>query len=141
MNQIQPVNAAGLPRVSYGRGHVLFERGDPAERIYLIHSGRVDIFVPPDNTFMVSLGAGEVVGEQAILSGGLRSARAVAATDIVCTELTTEALRDLLSHQSTLVRPVVEALLLELGLRNSIRAALNQTIHGDHEVIEGERSS
>lgn len=138
MNQIQAVNSAGLPRVSYGRGHVLFERGEAAERIYLIHSGRVDIFVPPHNTFMVSLGAGEVVGEQAILSDGLRSARAVAATDITCTELTTEALRDLLNHQSTLVKPVVEALLLELGLRNAVRAAMSQTVGGGQEVLGGE---
>jgi len=111
-----------LPSREYPAGHVLFRRGDPAEKAYLLLSGEVDIFLPPTTEAMARLGPGELLGEQAILSGGLRSATAVAAKAISCTEITTDSLRLLLSQQTTLIRPVIEALMLQLALENGLRS-------------------
>jgi CRP-like cAMP-binding protein len=111
-----------LPVREYTAGYVLFKRGDPADKAYLLVSGEVEIFMPPATDAVARLGPGELLGEQAILSGGLRSATAVAATDISCTEITTDSLRVILSQQRTLIRPVIESLMLQLALENSLRS-------------------
>jgi len=105
----------------YPVGTVLFERGDSADKFYLIHEGEVEVTTTPGDAFMARLGAGELLGEHAILSGGVRSGKAVVAADLVCTEIAASDLRALLNRQDTLIRPVVEALFLELALRNAIR--------------------
>lgn len=111
-----------LPSHDYPSGHVLFKRGDVADKSYLLISGEVEIFLPPSAEPVARLGSGELLGEQAILSGGLRSATAIAATPIRCSEITTDSLRALLGQQTTLICPVVEALLLQLALENSLRS-------------------
>jgi CRP-like cAMP-binding protein len=111
-----------LPSREYPAGYVLFKRGDPAEKAYLLLSGEVDIFLPPNQEPMARLGPGDLLGEQAILSGGLRSATAVAAKAISCTEITTDSLRSLLGQQTTLIRPVIESLMLQLALENTLRS-------------------
>ena len=72
------MNSPQFPSRHYAAGDVLFNRGDSADTFYVIQSGEVDLFVPPANTFLVRLSPGESFGEQAILSGGVRSAKAVA---------------------------------------------------------------
>ncbi|MEY2776269.1 MAG: hypothetical protein RLY30_367 [Pseudomonadota bacterium] len=113
---------SALPSREYPAGYVLFKRGDPADKAYLLISGEVEIFLPPSREPMARLGPGELLGEQAILSGGLRSATAVAVKAISCTEITTDSLRMLLGQQTTLIRPVIEALMLQLALENSLRS-------------------
>jgi CRP-like cAMP-binding protein len=113
-----------FPSKTYQVGDVLFTRGDAANTFYMIESGEVDLFVPPANTFLVRLGPGEAFGEQAILTGGIRSATAIAVTELTCVEMTAESLQDMIQSQKTLIRPAFEALLLQLYLQNSIRSAL-----------------
>lgn len=113
-----------FPIRRYQPGDVLFNRGDAADVFYVIQHGEVDFFVPPDNTFLVRLGVGASFGEQALLQGGVRSAKAVAATELVCTEITAKALQDSVLGQNTLIRPVLEALLMQLSLNNAVRSVL-----------------
>lgn len=56
----------------------------------------------------------------------MRSATAVAATDLVCTEVTAQGLQEIVRGQKTLLRPVLEALLLQMYLRNAITTALER---------------
>ncbi|MFM8574386.1 MAG: cyclic nucleotide-binding domain-containing protein [Limnohabitans sp.] len=78
----------------FAPGDVLFSRGDPATTLYTIESGEVDLFVPPGRTFLVRLGAGACLGEQALIAGGVRNATAVAVSEVVCQEMTAQALQD-----------------------------------------------
>ena len=69
---------ASSRRLSYARGEVVFHRGDPADTLHLIHTGRyaVRVTTPVGQvaTFAIH-GPGETFGEQALLtSGGHRSA-------------------------------------------------------------------
>ena len=105
---------------------MLFERGDPTLKLYLIQSGEVNLFTAPGRTFLVRLKPGEFFGEQALLAGGVRSATAVAASDLVCTEVTAQGLQEIVRGQKTLLRPVLEALLLQMYLRNAITTALER---------------
>ncbi len=120
------VNELQFPVRTYASGEVLFQRGDPALKLYLIQSGEVDLFTAPGHTFLARLKPGEFFGEQALLSGGVRSATAIAVTDLVCTEVTAQGLQDMVRSQKSLLRPVLEALLLQMYLRNAITSALER---------------
>lgn len=113
-----------FPTRSYAKGEVLFQRGDAADVFYVIQRGEVDFFVPPENTFLVRLGVGASFGEQALLRGGVRNATAIAVGELVCTEITAQALQESMLGQHTLIRPVLEALLMQLSLNNAVRSVL-----------------
>ncbi len=108
----------------FAPGDVLFSRGDPATTLYTIESGEVDLFVPPGRTFLVRLGAGACLGEQALISGGVRNATAVAVSEVVCHEMTAQALQESVLGETTLVRPVLEALLMQLSLVNAVHSVM-----------------
>lgn len=113
-----------LPSRQFGPGDVLFSRGDPATTLYTIESGEVDLFVPPGKTFLVRLGPGACLGEQALISGGVRNATAIAATAVNCNEMTAQALQESVLGNTTLVRPVLEALLMQLSLVNAVHSVM-----------------
>lgn len=118
------MSEAYFPIQSYKAGDVLFSRGEQANTFFMIESGEVDLFVPPANTFLVRLGPGEAFGEQAILTSGVRGATAIAVTDLICVQMTAESLQEIVQSQTSLIRPVLEALFLQLYLNNSIRSAI-----------------
>jgi len=68
-------------------GECLFHEGDPGDSAYLILSGSVDVVrsgADGRETLLASLGQGEVIGELAIIDGGVRSAtiRATETTEL-----------------------------------------------------------
>lgn len=65
----------------------------PADKAYVILEGEVDIKLPTGTT--IRLGAGDVVGEKAILEHKLRSATVVAATPLTVLHFTMESVREL----------------------------------------------
>ncbi len=69
-------------RRTFGRREVVFHRGDPADTLHLVHTGRfaVRIGTPLGDTVMLNLiGPGETFGEIALLDDGApRSATVVA---------------------------------------------------------------
>lgn len=109
-----------FPTGRYPAGHVLFERGDSASTFYMIESGQVDLDILGAPTRLARLGPGDSFGEQAILAGGVRSTRAVAASDLVCLEITADSLRQMLGNQRSFLSPVFEALLLQLYMQNTL---------------------
>jgi NTE family protein len=69
-------------RVRLPAGATIFAQGDSGDAMYVVESGLVDIFVGDDNepVRLMTLGPGEVVGEQSLLTGRPRSATAVTQT-------------------------------------------------------------
>jgi CRP-like cAMP-binding protein len=66
------------------RGDVIFKQGDPADTLFVIASGQVEIAVynaQGDLTPEVYLGAGQIIGEMGLVDAGTRSASAIAAED------------------------------------------------------------
>jgi CRP-like cAMP-binding protein len=74
---IQAVSALGRLE-EYGPGAVVVHQGDAGERLYIIKSGVLEVLAARadggDATPVAYLGAGEVVGELALLTGSPRSA-------------------------------------------------------------------
>ncbi len=72
--------AESLTPVSYGPGHVLMRKGEPGDHYVLISAGEVD--VSDGDRLLVTCGAGEGVGEIALLEQVPRTATVVARTDV-----------------------------------------------------------
>ncbi|HEY6969115.1 MAG TPA: DUF1003 domain-containing protein [Candidatus Angelobacter sp.] len=65
----------------FKQGELIFEFGDPGAEIYIVRSGRVEIYVENPDGEKVVLGEnehGDVIGELSFLDGGSRTATAVA---------------------------------------------------------------
>lgn len=101
---------AGLVQTSHEHGEVLFREGDPGDHLLLILEGRVRLSrltAAADELKLASLGAGEVVGEMAVLSPAPRSAAATAEGPTRVARLS----RDALLERLVLEDPVAGTLL------------------------------
>lgn len=86
------IEAAGT-RVTLPAGWSPIWERTPADKAYVVLSGEVSVRVKGKE--IARLGAGEIVGEAAILRRTLRSATIVAVTPLELLHLTAEAVRDL----------------------------------------------
>lgn len=85
--------------VSFSAGETLFDEGDPADAMYLVESGELEVRTSSgvdDDVVLAQLGAGSVVGEMSILEGDTkRSASVIALCDVQAFRLTREAFQKL----------------------------------------------
>ena len=70
---------AGAPTRSYKAGDVIFRRGDPADELFIVKSGKVEIRL--GNRLLDTLPELSIFGEMALIDRSPRSATVVAATD------------------------------------------------------------
>ena len=87
----QPVKPASERR--FESRQLLFQAGDPAERVYLVLKGRVKIYQVAENGKEIILdivGRGDIVGDMAIVEDGERTACAQALDDTVALSISWE---------------------------------------------------
>jgi CRP/FNR family transcriptional regulator, cyclic AMP receptor protein len=70
---------SSAPVRDYKAGDVIFREGDPAEELFIVKSGKVEIRL--GNRLLDTLPELSIFGEMALIDRGPRSATAVAATD------------------------------------------------------------
>ena len=70
---------AGAPTRSYKAGDVIFREGDPAQDLYIVKSGKVEVRL--GNRVLDTLPELSIFGEMALIDHSPRSATVVAATD------------------------------------------------------------
>jgi CRP-like cAMP-binding protein len=70
---------AGAPVRNFKAGDVIFKEGDPAEEMFVVQTGSVEIRL--GNRLLDTLPERSIFGEMALIDHGPRSATAVAATD------------------------------------------------------------
>lgn len=107
--------------IEYIDGGFLFKKKDKAENFYVLKSGEVQLFDPDDNKILTVLKPGSSFGEQAILEGGVRSLSAKAVGKVVCLAISAAALKQMLENSPGIIKPVFEALLLQLSMHNDLR--------------------
>ena len=73
------------PSVVYRKGEVIFERGDIADRMYVVAEGDVEIVI--GGTVMDTVGPEGIFGEMALISKEARSATARARSDCRVVEI------------------------------------------------------
>ncbi|PPD47403.1 MAG: cyclic nucleotide-binding protein [Methylobacter sp.] len=64
---------------SFSAGQKIFESGQVGEEMYFVKSGEVTIVL--DGKELITLGAGEIFGEMALIDTKIRYANAIAKTD------------------------------------------------------------
>lgn len=102
----------------YAVGTVLFRERDPGDRMYVIRSGRVKIYRTLGDTELVLafLGAGDFLGEMALLEGLPRSASAMVVEPTVLVEVDSE------TFESMIRRNIEIAVRIMRKLANRVRA-------------------
>ena len=106
--------SARLQHQSHDPGSLLFQRGDPAECIYLLLRGEVSVVVPlPGGAVkrLSTLGAGMSFGEAALLHGGTRTADVRADSPVECALLSREAFQRLEAEHPALALQLLRRLL------------------------------
>jgi uncharacterized membrane protein len=77
--------ATRLDRESFPKGKMIFSRGDPGDRLYVVRTGVVEIFVTNeqgDRIVLETAREGDFFGEISLLDGGARTASALAEEDV-----------------------------------------------------------
>jgi len=98
--------AASLGHRPYAQGDVIFRQGERDHFLYLIDSGRADVFVSGDEgdeAYAFSLQEGEIFGEIGLLTGEARGATVKAASALGCYVLGKEDISDLLIKRPEIV--------------------------------------
>jgi CRP/FNR family transcriptional regulator, cyclic AMP receptor protein len=94
----------------YPKGEMLFARGDPGERIFVVREGQIRLAVATaegkELNFQVA-GPGDMFGEIAVLDGRPRSAEAVALTSAVCLTLERRDFQSLRADRPAITDAVV----------------------------------
>ncbi|MFZ1152384.1 MAG: cyclic nucleotide-binding domain-containing protein [Xanthobacteraceae bacterium] len=70
---------AGVPARDFKAGDVIFRQGDPAQELFIIQSGEVEIRL--GNRVLETLPQCSIFGEMALIDNTPRSATAIAASD------------------------------------------------------------
>jgi CRP/FNR family transcriptional regulator, cyclic AMP receptor protein len=71
---------AGVPARDFKAGEVIFREGDPAQELFIVQSGEVEIRL--GNRILEKLSQYSIFGEMALIDAAPRSAAAVASTDV-----------------------------------------------------------
>jgi MFS superfamily sulfate permease-like transporter/CRP-like cAMP-binding protein len=91
--------AERMPELHLAAGAMLFRMNDPADCLYVLQRGSITVIGGSSGTAgqrrYLSLSAGMMLGETAMLDGGGRSASAIADTDLVVWQLTQQCLDEI----------------------------------------------
>lgn len=112
---------SGFVPVEHAAGEFIFHAGDPALDLYMIQEGRIELISTKTNTAFATIEPGMSLGEQALVPGGIRGASARAATAVKALKISAEDLRVLMTSNSKLLIPMLEALMLQQSMNNSLR--------------------
>jgi CRP-like cAMP-binding protein len=96
--------------------------GEPATHLYYLQEGEVELLSALGQVFG-TIPQGQSFGEAAILKGGIRSASIRAKGNVVCKVIRNDQAAELLSSFSPLLVVIMEALLLQQAMNNSIKHA------------------
>ena len=107
---------AGAMTREYKAGDVIFREGDPAQELYVLKSGTVEIRL--GNRLIDTLSERSIFGEMALIDPGSRSATAVAATDATIVPVSEKQFLFLVSHTPYFALTVMRVLVRRLRTSN-----------------------
>jgi CRP/FNR family transcriptional regulator, cyclic AMP receptor protein len=108
---------ADTPTRSYKAGDVIFRQGDPAEELYVIKSGQVDILL--GNRLVDTLPELSIFGEMALIDAATRSATAVAKTDVELVPVSERQFLIMVGHTPYFALNVMRSLVRRLRRSNN----------------------
>jgi CRP/FNR family transcriptional regulator, cyclic AMP receptor protein len=109
---------AGAPVRSFKAGETIFRQGDPAEELYIVKSGKVEIRL--GNRLLDTLPELSIFGEMALIDHRPRSATAVAATDATVVPVSEKQFLFLVGRTPHFALNVMRVLAQRLRTTNSV---------------------
>jgi CRP/FNR family transcriptional regulator, cyclic AMP receptor protein len=96
----------------FAEGHVLFREGDPADCVFRLLSGAVDILrdLDGDPILLGTVGAGQFIGEMGVVENRPRSATARAASEVEVEILTPTEFLDQIAGSPRTARELIQRL-------------------------------
>jgi anion transporter len=110
-----------MEHLELSAGSLIFEDGDDGDSMFIINSGKVEIFTETaegNKHSLVILPAGEIFGEMALLTGNPRSASAMALTDAVLFKMDIATFNDLITENHSIATYLLRLLCQRLGQTN-----------------------
>lgn len=92
----------------FGRGETVLRAGDPGDSMFILQRGAVSVRRPAEagGKEVAQLGAGEMFGEMALLTGEPRGATIVAESDVTALEIPKSSLQPILKRNPTLAEAI-----------------------------------
>ncbi len=109
---------AGAPVRSFKAGEVIFREGEPAEELFVVKSGTVEIRL--GNRLLDTLPERSIFGEMALIDHGPRSATAVAVTDATVVPVGEKQFLLLVSRTPYFALNVMRVLVKRLRTSNTV---------------------
>jgi selenocysteine lyase/cysteine desulfurase/CRP-like cAMP-binding protein len=105
-----------MKEVDLAAGETLFAAGEPAESLFVVVAGTVEVTLERDSQRhrLAVLGPGKVLGELSLLEGGVRNATCTAREDVVLLELGANVFVDFANSGSASFMKLLEALIANL---------------------------
>ena len=122
------------------KDEILFKKGDQGNSLFIINSGKVKIVTQDsqDNEVVLNqVGAGEIIGEMALLDYEPRSAGVVALEETTIMELSREDFMEILAAQPELALSVIRGLIARLRHNTSY---IEQITEMSRRVARGDYS-
>jgi CRP/FNR family cyclic AMP-dependent transcriptional regulator len=116
-------------RVSFDDGKILCRQGDPGDAAYLIIDGEVDIVLegPAGPITVATLGANEIVGDMAILTGAPRAATMRAKGRLVALRIAKDPFMRMVREFPNMAVSIMQELAHRVeATNNQLRAALSE---------------
>ena len=113
--------------VSFGQGETIFEEGARGDAMYVIRSGRVDVYT--QGRLMEGRGPHASLGELSAVDQGPRTFTAVAGTDIEAYEIGEIELAEILQENAEISRAILRVLAgrVRRYLQLELKALVGQT--------------
>jgi CRP/FNR family transcriptional regulator len=118
--ELERIAQVAIPR-SFPKGARVFHEGDTSDACYVIRTGEVRVTREHSDgraIALATLGPGELVGELAMLDGGVRSASVEALTDVDLLAVSAADMRGLLERNGQITAKLVVALTKRLRETN-----------------------
>ena len=144
--ELERIAQVAIPR-SFSKGDRVFHEGDHSDACYVIREGEVRVTREHSDgraIALATLGPGELVGELAMLDGGVRSASVEALTDVELLALSATDMMGLLERNADITTKLVVALAQRLRETNErisrqsfqtvpsrVAGVLSQLVSGD----------
>jgi CRP/FNR family cyclic AMP-dependent transcriptional regulator len=118
---------ASLTEWAVAKGEIIFQEGEPGDRLYVILEGKVKLGRSSNDgreSLLAILGPGEMFGELSLFDPGPRTSTAAALTDAVILALSNEQLRPWLAGRPEVAAALLQALARRLRRTNEAMADL-----------------
>lgn len=126
-----------IRRHRYPPGEIIVRQGDQGDSLFIIVEGVVGVRVRSEetqSTEVARLGAGNIFGEMALLTGEKRTATVVSISETLVYEITNEDIKPLLQQQPE-VTELISKMLTQRQLATQSRLNIHQAVEEEKEAV------